>query len=68
MGSMLGGSVLVEYIFNWPGMSGFLVRAVENRDYPEVQGIVLVTASFFIIVNLIVDVLYSMLDPQVRKS
>ncbi|MDQ7774978.1 MAG: ABC transporter permease [Paracoccus aminovorans] len=68
MGSMLGGTVLVEYIFNWPGMSGFLVRAVESRDYPEVQGIVLVTASLFILLNLIVDVLYSLLDPQVRKS
>jgi len=68
MGSMLGGSVLVEYIFNWPGMSGFLVRAVENRDYPEVQGIVLVTAALFILLNLIVDVLYSVLDPQVRQS
>ncbi|WP_421361730.1 ABC transporter permease [Agrobacterium rosae] len=68
MGTMLGGTVLVEYIFNWPGMSGFLVRAVESRDYPEVQGIVLVTASLFILLNLIVDVLYSLLDPQVRKS
>ena len=68
MGSMLGGTVLVEYIFNWPGMSGFLVRAVESRDYPEVQGIVLVTASLFIILNLIVDLLYSVIDPQVRQS
>lgn len=68
MGTMLGGTVLVEYIFNWPGMSGFLVRAVENRDYPEVQGIVLVTASLFILLNLVVDLLYSVLDPQVQKS
>ncbi|MBW9081147.1 ABC transporter permease [Rhizobium pusense] len=68
MGSMLGGTVLVEFIFNWPGMSGFLVKAVENRDYPEVQGIVLVTATLFILLNVIVDVLYSVLDPQVRKS
>ncbi|WP_439495362.1 ABC transporter permease [Bosea sp. (in: a-proteobacteria)] len=68
MGSMLGGTVLVEYIFNWPGMSGFLVRAVESRDYPEVQGIVLVTATLFILLNLVVDVLHSVLDPQVRRS
>lgn len=68
MGSMLGGTVLVEYIFNWPGMSGFLVRAVESRDYPEVQGIVLVTATLFILLNLVVDLLYSVLDPQVRRS
>jgi peptide/nickel transport system permease protein len=68
MGSMLGGTVLIEYIFNWPGMSGFLVRAVEHRDYPEVQGVVLVTATLFILLNLVVDVLYSILDPQVRTS
>jgi peptide/nickel transport system permease protein len=68
MGSMLGGTVLVEFIFNWPGMSGFLVNAVENRDYPEVQGIVLVTASLFILLNLIIDVFHSIIDPQVRKS
>lgn len=66
MGSLLGGTVLVEFIFNWPGMSGFLVEAVENRDYPEVQGIVLVTASLFILLNLTVDVLYAVVDPQVR--
>ena len=68
MGTMLGGSVLVEYIFNWPGMSGFLVKAVEHRDYPEVQGVVLVTATLFILLNLVVDVLHSVLDPQVRTS
>lgn len=68
MGTMLGGTVLVEYVFNWPGMSGFLVKAVENRDYPEVQGVVLVTATLFILINLVVDVLYSILDPQVRTS
>jgi peptide/nickel transport system permease protein len=68
MGTMLGGTVLVEYVFNWPGMSGFLVKAVEHRDYPEVQGVVLVTATLFILINLAVDVLYSILDPQVRTS
>ncbi|RWH41008.1 MAG: ABC transporter permease [Mesorhizobium sp.] len=68
MGSMLGGTVLVEYVFNWPGMSGFLINAVESRDYPEVQGVVLVTATLFILLNLVVDVIYSLLDPQVRQS
>lgn len=68
MGSMLGGTVLIEFIFNWPGMSGFLVRAVEHRDYPEVQGVVLVTATLFILLNLVIDLLYSALDPQVRMS
>ena len=42
LGALLGGTVLVEFVFNWPGLSGYLVRAVEARDYPEVVGIVLV--------------------------
>ncbi len=66
MGTLLGGTVLVEYVFNWPGLSGFLVRAVEQRDYPEVQGIVLVISTLFIGLNLVVDLLYAVLDPRVR--
>jgi peptide/nickel transport system permease protein len=66
MGTLLGGTVLVEYVFNWPGLSGFLVVAVENRDYPEVQGIILVISFLFISLNLLVDLLYSVLDPRIR--
>ncbi|MCG8542944.1 MAG: ABC transporter permease [Alphaproteobacteria bacterium] len=66
MGTLLGGTVLVEYVFNWPGLSGFLVVAVENRDYPEVQGIILVISFLFIMLNLLVDLLYSVLDPRIR--
>jgi peptide/nickel transport system permease protein len=66
MGTLLGGTVLVEYVFNWPGLSGFLVRAVEQRDYPEVQGIVLVICAIFVLLNLAVDLLYAVLDPRVR--
>lgn len=65
MGTLLGGTVLVEYVFNWPGLSGFLVVAVERRDYPEVQGIILVISFLFTFLNLIVDLLYSVLDPRV---
>jgi peptide/nickel transport system permease protein len=65
MGTLLGGTVLVEYVFNWPGLSGFLVVAVESRDYPEVQGIILVISFLFIMLNLLVDLLYSVLDPRV---
>ena len=68
MGTLLGGTVLVEYVFNWPGLSGFLVSAVDNRDYPEVQGIILVISFLFTFLNLIVDLLYSVLDPRVRAS
>lgn len=66
IGLMLGGSVLVEYIFNWPGMSNLLVRAVGLRDYPVVQGILLVIAFVFIGINLAADIVYGVLDPRVR--
>lgn len=68
MGTLIGGTVLVEYVFNWPGLSGFLVHAVEQRDYPEVQGIVLVVCALFVSINLAVDMLYAALDPRVRQA
>jgi peptide/nickel transport system permease protein len=66
LGSLLGGTVLVEYVFNWPGLSGYLMRAVELRDYPEVTGIVLVISILFVLLNLAVDLTYAVLDPRVR--
>jgi peptide/nickel transport system permease protein len=68
MGSLLGGTVLVEFVFNWPGLSGDLVRAVEQRDYPEVVGIVLVISVALVIINLVVDLLYAVIDPRVRHG
>jgi peptide/nickel transport system permease protein len=68
LGSLLGGTVLVEYVFNWPGLSGYLVTAVEARDYPEVVGIVLVISALFVLLNFVVDVLYGVLDPRVRQT
>ncbi len=68
MGSLLGGTVLVEYVFNWPGVSSLLVRAVEQRDYPEVLGVVLVVSFLFILLNLAVDLMYALLDPRVRHA
>jgi peptide/nickel transport system permease protein len=68
MGSLLGGTVLVEFVFNWPGLSGYLVRAVEQRDYPEVVGIVLVISVALVVINLVVDLLYAVIDPRVRHS
>lgn len=68
IGSLLGGTVLIEFVFNWPGLSGLLVRAVENRDYPEVQGIVLVISVMFILISLLVDMIYALLDPRVKYS
>jgi peptide/nickel transport system permease protein len=66
LGSLLGGTVLVEYVFNWPGLSGLLVNAVVARDYPEVVGIILVISVLFVGLNLVVDMLYAALDPHVR--
>jgi peptide/nickel transport system permease protein len=68
LGSLLGGTVLVEYVFNWPGLSGYLVRAVEQRDYPEVVGIVLVISIALVLINLVVDLLYAVIDPRVRHG
>jgi ABC-type dipeptide/oligopeptide/nickel transport system permease component len=68
LGSLLGGTVLIEYVFNWPGLSGYLVRAVELRDYPEVTGIVLVISVLFVLLNLMVDLTYAALDPRVRHA
>lgn len=66
VGSLLGGTVIIEYVFTWPGMSTLLITAAERRDYPVVQGVVLVTAFFFILVSLLVDVLNASLDPRIR--
>ena len=67
LGTLLGGTVLVEYVFNWPGLSGALVSAVSARDYPVVVGIVLVISVLFVALNLAVDILYGVLDPRVRR-
>ncbi|HRD76132.1 MAG TPA: ABC transporter permease [Hyphomicrobiaceae bacterium] len=68
MGALLGGTVLVEYVFNWPGLSTPLIRAVEARDYPMVVGIVLTVSGLFLLINLAVDLLYAALDPRARSS
>jgi peptide/nickel transport system permease protein len=68
MGTLLGGTVLVEYVFNWPGLSTPLLRAVEARDYPMVVGIVVAISILFLLINLIVDLLYAALDPRVRAT
>jgi len=68
LGTLLGGTVLVEYVFNWPGLSGLLVDSVAARDYPEVVGIILVISVLFVGLNLVVDLLYAVLDPRVRHG
>lgn len=68
MGTLIGGTVLVEYVFNWPGLSGYLVAAVDARDYPEVVGIVLVISILFVGLNLVVDIINAALDPRIALA
>jgi peptide/nickel transport system permease protein len=68
LGTLLGGTVLVEYVFNWPGLSTPLLRAVEARDYPMVVGIVLTVSGLFLLINLAMDMLYAVLDPRIRAA
>lgn len=67
-GTLLGGAVLTEIVFAWPGIGRLLVEALLSRDYPVVQGVVLLVATMFIFINLIVDILYSYLDPRIRYT
>ncbi len=65
-GSLLGGAVLTETVFAWPGIGRLIVDSISARDYPMVQGVVLVFAVLYILVNLIVDVLYAYIDPRIH--
>jgi ABC-type dipeptide/oligopeptide/nickel transport system permease component len=64
-GFLLGGTVIIETVFAWPGVGRLVVQAIFNRDYPLVQSIVLVLALIFVTVNFVVDMLYMYLDPQI---
>lgn len=65
-GTLLGGAVLTETVFAWPGLGRLLVDSINARDFPMVQGIVLTFAAMFIVVNIITDLLYTVVDPRVR--
>jgi peptide/nickel transport system permease protein len=67
-GTLMAGAVIVESVFAWPGIGRLLVNAVNDRDFPLVQGIVLLVAVGFVLVNLLVDVLYPLIDPRVRHG
>jgi peptide/nickel transport system permease protein len=64
--ALLNGVVVVEVVFGWPGVGSLVVRALETRDYPLIQATVLVTATLAILVQLLVDLAYPLLDPRVR--
>jgi ABC-type dipeptide/oligopeptide/nickel transport system permease component len=66
--SLLGGAVIIEQVFAWPGVGRVAVSAISSRDYPIVQASVLVVSTAFVLMNLFVDVLYAWLDPRIRVS
>jgi glutathione transport system permease protein len=65
-GFLLGGSIVVETVFSWPGLGALLVDAVTQRDYPVIQGLVLLFSLEFILITLVVDVLYGVINPSIR--
>jgi peptide/nickel transport system permease protein len=68
LGGLLGGAILTETIFSWPGMGTWTYQAILGRDYPIVQASVLVSATIYVFVNLFVDLFYTVLDPRVRYN
>lgn len=68
LAALLGGTVIVESIFNWPGLSSLLIAGVRSRDYPVVQGVVLLIAVLTVVINLLVDLVYGWLDPRISYS
>jgi peptide/nickel transport system permease protein len=67
-GTLLGGAVVTETVFSWPGIGRLAIQSIFNRDYPVVQSAVILVASFFVLVNFLVDLAYGWLDPRIRYS
>ncbi|HWC03715.1 MAG TPA: ABC transporter permease [Methylomirabilota bacterium] len=68
VGSMFAGAVLVEYIFSWPGINALLLNALGTRDYPVIQGVVLLGSTLFVAVNLVTDLCYGLVNPRIRHG
>ncbi len=67
-GSLLAGAVLTESTFAWPGLGRYAVQAASRLDFPAILGVTLISATIYVVVNLIVDILYGVLDPRIRQS
>ncbi|MBI3017651.1 MAG: ABC transporter permease [Deltaproteobacteria bacterium] len=65
-GALLSGSIITETIFDWPGIGSLLVEAIQSRNYPLVQGCVILIATLYVTINLLTDVLYAFIDPRIR--
>ena len=68
VGTLLAGAVLTETLFSWPGIGKWLIDAICRRDYPVVQGGILMIATLVIVVNLVVDLFYGVLNPRIRHT
>ena len=68
VGQLLSGAVLTETIFSWPGIGKWIIDAISNRDYPVLQGAVLIIATIIIVVNLTIDLLYGVVNPRIRHQ
>ena len=66
MGVLLAGAIITESIFSWPGLGLLTIQAINARDYPLIQGCILTIAITYILINLITDLLYSVVDPRIR--
>jgi peptide/nickel transport system permease protein len=67
-GSLLGGTAVVEIIYNWPGLGSMAVKAITCRDFPLVQGYVIWIAVIYMVINLVVDISYKHLDPRLKEA
>jgi len=67
LGYLLGGSIMVETVFNWPGSGNLLYQAILRRDVPVIQATIVVLASFFVLMNLLVDIAQALVDPRIRR-
>jgi len=65
-GALLGGAIITEYTFSLHGLGLFTIEAVQNQDLPEILGVTMLAAFFIVIANLVVDILYAVVDPRVR--
>lgn len=68
IGLLLGGAILTETIFSWPGIGRYIYEAINFRDYPVIQSGILIVATIFVLINLIVDLLYAVVDPRIKYS
>jgi peptide/nickel transport system permease protein len=68
LAQLLGGSILVETVFSWPGTGFLLNNAIFTRDLPVLQGTILILSLFFVLINLVVDIAQSTLDPRIKRA